>query len=782
MLHSSQRHGRSSGLITYRRRAVVVATVILAVLVAVTAARAIQGVAGNQAARDRSAAVASASNLVLTGLLNAETGQRGFLLTSDPAYLQPYRAATAALPKNLRRLASLEASSHGSLPYVASLRALSAEKLRELSRTIVLLQSRDRAGALRLVDGNRGKRLMDAARRDVAVADAVSDRAGRAQRSATRRLMLATLFSIGILTLMLVCLLLIARKWKRLGTAGEANFRRVFDEAPIGMAVMSASGAHAGHLTQVNRELARITGHRRDALLGMDVTALTHPGDRAVAQAGLAKIRDGVESGETTERRWLHADGSALWVSASASVLAETSGERVCVIQAVDITARKHAEEGLNRLAFYDSLTELPNRTLMHDQLVRALGRALRQDQSVAVLYVDLDNFKDVNDLHGHSVGDAILVEAARRLRSCLRKSDSAARIGGDEFVVICEDVGAATSDHIDMLGRRITAALGQPLEVAGVEIRLEASTGVAVGDGSADPLALVRQADAAMYVAKTGGKARHAVADVATVTRAHRHLVIGQELRAALSRDELRLHYQPVVDLKTQRVVGVEALLRWQHPERGLLLPGEFLDVAEKRSLIVPIGEWVLRTACAQAGAWFAIWGEDAPTVAVNVTGRQLASPDFATQVRSALADGNLPPGQLVLEITERQILTVVNSARADLQRLSDADVQLSIDDFGTGYSTFAYLRNFHFDILKIDRSFVAGLGDDLTDTAIVRALLALSDSLNLKVIAEGVENKRQLGELDDLGCRFAQGFHLYRPVAEQAIDELLHAAALVA
>ena len=572
-----------------------------------------------------------------------------------------------------------------------------------------------------------------------------------------------------------------ARRWRRTSVLRAANFRRVFDDAPIGMALWPVTNDRIGNFSQVNHELSRMTGYSRATLLSMDMMELMHPADRESALVIVDRIGRDPGPVVMAERRWLHADGSMLWVSISASIVTEGPGSASCVAQVLDITARKEAEERLTRLALYDPLTELPNRTLMRDHLMQALTRARRHEGAVAVLYVDVDNFKDVNDEYGHTVGDAVLVEIAQRLRSCLRESDTAARIGGDEFVIICEDVAGEGEGgaEIEALSRRIGVALHEPIDLAAGGLQLEASTGVALGYPGSDPDEVLRHADAAMYQAKRTGKARHAVADVEIVARAQRHHVLGQQLRTALDREQLELHYQPVLDLGTRRLVGVEALLRWNHPERGLLLPGAFLDVAEERSLIIPIGEWVLRTACTQAAAWRAAWGDAAPDVAVNVAGRQLASHDFAERVRSAISDADIPPRQLILEITERQMLAASKSTQAEIARLAEADVRLSIDDFGMGYSTFEYLRRFPFDMLKIDRSFVAGLGTDATDTAIVRALLALSDSLQLTVVAEGIETPRQLSTLVTLDCTYGQGFLLHRPGDAGTIDRLLPDAA---
>jgi diguanylate cyclase (GGDEF)-like protein/PAS domain S-box-containing protein len=755
-----------------RRRTLIGTVAVLALLVVSGGLLAVSAVKSHSADAHAASVVAS-SNGLLVDMLDVETGQRGFLLTGRSAYLAPYQAALRRLPRAAARLRSVD-------PVLASapLDALIAAKLAVIGRTIALERAGDHERAVAIVAGGRGKRLMDAIRRAVTRVQRAANASARRERASARLRVGGTWTAIAVLVLALCLLLVRARRLRLVGTTAAENFHRVFEEAPIGMALWPLSGAELGHFQQVNGGLALITGYPRAVLLEMDVLSLTHPLDRELVKSTLAQLSGPIAPSLTTDRRWLHADGSLLWVSITASIVRESTGATFCVMQIVDITARREAEERLTRLAMFDPLTELPNRTLMYDHLTRALARAERHDRPVAVLYLDIDNFKEINDLHGHSVGDAVLIEAAQRLRGCLRDSDTIARIGGDEFVIVCEDVTADERRDIDALVQRLAESLAEPLQLIGTELGLEASIGVALAYGDRDPEELVHQADAAMYHAKAGGKARHAIADTELVARAHRHVLLGQELRAAIDHEEFVLHYQPVIDLRTRRIVSVEALLRWQHPERGLLSPGDFLDDAEERSLIVPIGEWVLRSACRQAANWFADFGHQAPAVAINVAQRQLARHDLVDRVRGALEESSLPPNRLTLEVTERQLLSVSNSGQADLARLSESGVRLAIDDFGTGYSTFEYLRRFEFDVLKIDRSFISRLGTDATDSAIVRALLALSDSLHLSVIAEGVETERQLQELAALGCPLAQGFHLHRPAGFETIDELLREA----
>jgi diguanylate cyclase (GGDEF)-like protein/PAS domain S-box-containing protein len=755
------------------RRRTLVATVTTLVLLAVCGALLARSAIDTRSADAHAASVVASSNGVLADMLDAETGERGFLLTGDSAYLAPFRAASGRLPRAVAHLRSLDHS-----PASRPLDARVSAGLEAIRQTIALARAGDRAGALSLIDGGRGKQLMDAIRLAITRTQTAADTFARRQGDDARRSVVAIWVAIAALFLVLLLLLVRARRLRLVGTAAAENFHRVFDEAPIGMALWPLSGAEQGRFQQVNRELSLITGYPSATLLEMGIVGLAHPSDRELVASNLAKLDGPTPQQLTADRRWLHADGSQLWVAITASIVRESTGARFCVMQIVDITARRDAETRLTRLAMYDPLTELPNRTLMYDHLRGALARAARSERPVAMLYVDLDNFKEINDLHGHSVGDAVLIETAARLSGCLRDADMVARMGGDEFVIVCENMTADGRQDVEVLVERLATSLAEPLQPLGVTMGLEASIGVALAHGDRDPEQLLRQADAAMYHAKGRGKSRHSIADPELVARAHRHLTLGQELRAALDRDELLLYYQPVFDVRTRRLESVEALLRWQHPERGLLLPGDFLDVAEERSLIVPIGERVLHQACLQAAGWFAEFGPDAPSVAINIAQRQLARHDLADHVRRALQTSGLPPSELILEVTERQLLSVSNSAQADLRRLSESGVQLAIDDFGTGYSTFEYLRLFAFDLLKVDRSLTTGLGTDATDSAIVRALLALSDSLNMTVIAEGVETARQLGELDVLGCPLAQGFHLHRPAGSETISELLRAA----
>jgi diguanylate cyclase (GGDEF)-like protein/PAS domain S-box-containing protein len=430
------------------------------------------------------------------------------------------------------------------------------------------------------------------------------------------------------------------------------------------------------------------------------------------------------------------------------------------------------AEDTIRHQALHDSLTGLPNRALLLERLNHSVNRTVRGGAAVAVLFVDVDNFKLVNDGFGHAVGDQLLLTIAQRLQEILRPTDTVARVGGDEFVIVYEDV-ASDPDAVD-LAERVLDTFTEPFRVAGREHHVSASVGVALQRGDADPEVLVRDADAAMYLAKERGGEAFELFDAAMRDRTLRWLQTEHELRAALERDELHNVYQPLV-ASTGRIAGFEALVRWEHPERGTVLPGEFIAVAEQSGLIVPIGEQVLRSACEAAVRWGRSNEADALYVSVNLSPRQVAHPGVVESVATILDETGLAAQRLCLEITETALFDDTESALATLTRLKDLGVGLVLDDFGTGYSSLAYVKRFPIDVLKVDRSFIEGLESDPENEAIVSAVISMGHALGVTVIAEGVETRSQARQLRELGCRYSQGFLYSRPLAPSGVDELL-------
>jgi diguanylate cyclase (GGDEF)-like protein len=431
----------------------------------------------------------------------------------------------------------------------------------------------------------------------------------------------------------------------------------------------------------------------------------------------------------------------------------------------------------LERSALHDGLTGLANRS----QLVLRLA-ALDPARLLtsALVFLDLDNFKDVNDTHGDAEGDELLRTAAARMRSCIRPGDLLARLGGDEFAVLLEGTDVQAAED---LARRAVETMNVPFTVAGQMCHVTASVGVAVGtDAIVNPQVLLRSADLAMYEAKSRGKGRFVRFDVAMSDALTLRTRTESELRQAIEHDELVLHYQPIMDLSSGEMAGVEALVRWQHPVRGLLGPNEFVPLAERTGAIVALGAWVLGSACRQAAAWHEARLDQNPlVVSVNVSARQLDEPTFVVTVAQILADTGLDPACLCLEVTETAVMSNPAGVQQAGQALRDLGVQLSIDDFGTGYASLTYLRRLHASDLKIDRSFVDGLGHELDDTTIVTAVIGLAHAMGLSVTAEGVETTEQLKILRDMGCQKAQGFLMCRPApADQLTAEVVNPAGL--
>ena len=480
----------------------------------------------------------------------------------------------------------------------------------------------------------------------------------------------------------------------------------------------------------------------------------------------------------------LQRGGVAVPIDAQAAPLRD---ERGAVAGAVtifrDVTQRRALEERLVHQAFHDALTGLPNRALFGNRLRHTLsqvqGRALRGKGEVclAVLFIDLDNFKWVNDSLGHETGDHLLIEVGERLRSCLRANDTASRFGGDEFTVLVDHV--ENPGYAQGIAERIVERLQQPFNIGGQTIYSSPSVGIAyTTTGQEAPDELIRNADTAMYDAKKRGKARVSVFAPALSHATRQRMELGNDLRGALANDELELHYQPKIDLESGALYGVEALCRWEHPARGAVAPVEFIPLAEEIGLIVPLGRWVLREACEQARRWRALPGDSPRQINVNVSALQLQHPGFVAELRQILQETAMDARDLVLEITESVVMNEVDSKLPILHELKRMGVRLAIDDFGTGYSSLSYLQRFPLDFLKIDRQFVRE-ADEAGDGVILNSMIALAHALGLTAVAEGAETETQVGQLRALGCDLAQGYYFARPMSAQAISEWVESEA---
>jgi diguanylate cyclase (GGDEF)-like protein/PAS domain S-box-containing protein len=491
--------------------------------------------------------------------------------------------------------------------------------------------------------------------------------------------------------------------------------------------------------------------------------SMLHPDDREHVMAVHQHALETISSYEM-EERVVWPDGQVRTLASWGEVIADDEGKPVRMVGICwDITERRAIEEQLVHGALHDSLTSLPNRNLLEDRLDLAVRALARRDLPLGLMFIDIDRFKVVNDSLGHEVGDQVLVEMAARIASAVRPGDTVARFGGDEFVVLCEEL--ASAGEALGIAQRIQEATGEVIEIAGQDLVLSVSTGIALAhDPETLPGSLLRDADSAMYHAKRSGRARSVVFVDEMRDEALGRLETETQLRKAIAQGELRVHYQPILGLGSRTVTGLEALVRWEHPTRGLVPPSDFVPIAEETGLVVPLGEWVLEQACRQLRAWDAVM--PGLTVSVNLSGTQITQPDIVSRIAAVLDNTGVDAHRIALEITESVLMRDAEDTLSVLRALKDLGVKLHVDDFGTGYSSLSYLKRFPVDALKVDRSFVDGLGDDPDDIAIVGAIVGLAHSLGMETIAEGVESAAQLAALEQLGCEAAQGFLFSRPL----------------
>jgi diguanylate cyclase (GGDEF)-like protein/PAS domain S-box-containing protein len=541
-------------------------------------------------------------------------------------------------------------------------------------------------------------------------------------------------------------------------TRMQERFRAAFHSAPTGMALALAA---TGELVEVNAGLAAMLRCAPESLVGKTLQDITHPDDAVQVEASIGSLTPDSRSGNV-QRRYVRSDATVLWGATSISVMTDPSGEPMVIVHILDVTQQMVAAEQLSWSATHDVVTGLSNRSHFLERLDQALR--VHEGRDVAVLYLDLDRFKVVNDSLGHATGDDLLRTMAVRITESVRDEDLVARFGGDEFTVLLTD---APLEIARAVADRVRAALSAPVLLGDAEGDVTVSIGLAFAGGAevnADDM--VRDADAAMYRAKDQGRDRIEVFSPETHALALRALHTGNELRHGLERGEIVPYFQPIVDLRSGRLSGYEVMARWLHPERGLLLPGEFLAVAEDRGMISDLGSSILRSALSQYARWMQQPGAIGPlTLSVNVSARQLNDRHLVDTVAEALAEAGVDADCLWLEITESALMTDVRSATTALRDLRNLGLHLAVDDFGTGYSSLTYLKRFPVEAIKVDRSFVAGLGLDAEDSTIVEAVVRLGSSLGLVTVAEGVETPLQLARLREIDCQLAQGYLFSRP-----------------
>ena len=567
----------------------------------------------------------------------------------------------------------------------------------------------------------------------------------------------------------------------------EEQFKLTFELAPIGMAIQTL----CGKFVRVNQALCDTLGYTSTELLSQTWVDVTYPDDLAVAVALNQKLCLEEISDFKIENRYLAKDGRAVYGNLQVALVRDFRGNPLHLIsQFMDITDRKQAEEQLLYSALHDALTNLPNRTLLMERLDLALERAKQaanpvglrrettvahEDYLVAVLFIDLDRFKVINDTFGHQLGDQLLVATARKLETLVRSTDTVARLGGDEFIILLDPIHDI-NDAI-RFAERISGELSSPFNLEGREHFATASIGIALSSTDYDQGSdLLQNADIAMFRAKKKGKARYEVFDRVMYTQALEQLQLENDLRQALVERQFQVYYQPIVSLNTGRLTGFEALVRWQHPVRGLVSPVEFIPMAEETGLIVPIGEWVLREAAQQMSVWQTKFSIQAPLkISVNLSVRQLKEPDFLDKIDSILAQTGLAGQSLQLELTESMLMDNVKQLIGTLNQLRSRAIQLSIDDFGTGYSSLSYLHRFPVNNLKIDRSFVSRIGEQGENQELVETIVTLAHQLGMEAIAEGVETLQQLNQLKALSCEEAQGYLFSKPLERESAEALI-------
>jgi diguanylate cyclase (GGDEF)-like protein/PAS domain S-box-containing protein len=549
----------------------------------------------------------------------------------------------------------------------------------------------------------------------------------------------------------------------------EERFSSTMELAAIGIAHVEG-----GRFIYANPQLCEMLGYTERELLALSVQDISHPGDVAASDDLHGRLRSGAIRSFKLEKRYLRKDGTPVWVGITVAMKRDRTGAPLYDISIVeDISARKRAEERIQYLATHDGLTGLPNRAMFGQLLNLAVETGRRYDRKFAVLFIDLDRFKVINDTLGHEAGDVLLREMAARLRECLRASDVVARLGGDEFVVLVQEVSDV--GQVGAVARNILSAVMKPIVILGQECRVTASIGVCMHpDEGQDEQSVMKNADMAMYLAKEEGKNNYQFYSSRMKAHSIERLALETNLRRALELQEFQLAYQAKVNFQTGEITGVEALLRWNSPQLGSVSPAQFIPLAEETGLIVPIGRWVLRTACEQNVAWRKA-GLPPVKMCVNLSMRQLNDEGLAREIDTVLRETGMEPSLLELEITESMIMHNAERAVKILSTIKALGVRLAIDDFGTGYSSLAHLKRFPIDTLKVDRSFIREIPSDAEDRAIAEAIIAMGKTLSLTVVAEGVETPEQQSFLSARACDEMQGYYFSTPVPAEEFAALL-------
>ena len=507
-------------------------------------------------------------------------------------------------------------------------------------------------------------------------------------------------------------------------------------------------------------------------MLGRKLTDFAHPDDTENVKKFLREIKSNKDVTSLIEWRTLGSDGSFYYVESVGVNLLDDPHVTGIVVTTRNISERKNLEAQLTHQAFHDPLTGLANRVLFRDRVEHALMRYKRQKTPLAVLFLDLDNFKNINDSLGHAAGDNLLKSVAERLLSCVRFGDTVARLGGDEFAILLEDTEQA--NNAVTIADRVLETAREPFNIGGFDVAVGISVGIAFSSKKRETAdELLRNADVAMYIAKENGKNRYTIFESKMYETILSQVELEADMRRAIDNGEFLLNYQPIVRLDTKKVAGFEALVRWNHPQHGIILPESFIPLAEQTGLILPLGKWIVEESCRQVKRLLDIYDRHF-TMTINISGKQLLAPTFSSEIAEVLSSVDSYPSSIILEITESVMMQNTEDMLQRLLKLKSLGVRLAIDDFGTGYSSLSYLQQFPIDILKIDKTFTKGINNGAEKSAVARTIISLSDTLQLSTIAEGIEFAEQVPVLETLGCKFGQGYYFAHPLSEDQLNKI--------